>query len=844
MPKRKPLIGKARRTKHPAHALTKPRPVPKKKTRHSPVQSGHPLPSNKITPKLESNLLRVMMDNTTDRIYFKDTESRFILINRSTAAWLGLEEPSQAVGKTDFDFFSDEHARQAYSDEEQIMASDQPFVGMEEKETWPDGRVTWVSTTKIPLRDQKGRVFGTFGISRDITELKLGEEARIRAAAMRESMLALEKANAALQAEVAERRRAEEELAYERQLFQTMMESTSDRIYFKDKESRFLLINRAQARKFGLGDPSEAVGKTDFDFFSDEHARQAYSDEKQIVASDQPFVGMEEKETWPDGHDTWASSTKFPLRDQEGQIVGTFGISRDITERKAIEKSILQTNEELEKTNAALGAEIIERRRVEEELDRERELLHQLIDNLPDFIFAKDTEGRFTLGNIALAHHMGVNKPEDLYGKGDFDFYPPDLAKQFYADEQALLRSGQALIEHEESTRDSTGRSMWTLTTKVILYDSQGKLIGLAGNSRDITKRKEIELTLELSNTKLANMVKWLEGRNREINVLNEMGKLLEGCRTREEAYPVISRQMEKLIPIHAGRLFVLSGDPERLEIASSWGEDPGTAESFPPQDCLGIQNGHMYVATTTHPGISCAHLRPEMIGPADYLCIPLIAQGDVIGLLHLRNRRVTGEAETITDSKQQLAITAADHITLALANLSLRETLRVQSIRDSLTGLFNRRYLEESLHAELARTKRRGMALGVIMMDVDRFKQINDTFGHEAGDVLLQGLGRWLQSTIRAGDISCRYGGDEFVLILPDASLEATTQRARQICEGIRSLTIEYQGRLMDPMTVSVGVAGFPLHGETRDALLAAVDAALYKAKEQGRNSVVVVGE
>jgi len=129
-------------------------------------------------------------------------------------------------------------------------------------------------------------------------------------------------------------------------------------------------------------------------------------------------------------------------------------------------------------------------------------------------------------------------------------------------------------------------------------------------------------------------------------------------------------------------------------------------------------------------------------------------------------------------------------------------------------------------------------------MLDVDWFKQINDTFGHEAGDALLQGLGQWLQSNIRAGDISCRYGGDEFVLILPDASLEATTQRARQICEGIRSLTIEHQGRPLDPVSVSIGVAGFPLHGETRDVLLAAVDAALYKAKERGRNGVVVVGE
>jgi diguanylate cyclase (GGDEF)-like protein/PAS domain S-box-containing protein len=829
MTKRKSPISSARRRVRIAVRKAASSPTPRKKSAARSVS--------------QEDLFRTLMEHMTDRIYFKDRDSRFVFLNRSTATFFGLQDPSCAAGKSDFDFFAKEHAQQAYDDEQKIIATGVPLVGIEEKETWPDGRITWVSSSKLPFRDGEGRIIGIFGISRDITAQKTGEAERIRAAALHEANVELEKVNAALQAQVAERKRVEEILAHERDLFRAMMDNTSDRIYFKDRDSRFLLINRSLALHFGIGDSAEAVGKRDFDFFSEEHAREAYNDEQKLVSSEAPFIGKEEKETWPDGRTTWVSTTKFPLRDLQGSIIGTFGISRDITERKSIELSILQANEELEKTNRALHSEIADRQRAEAELAHERDLFRTLMDSITDHIYFKDAENRFLLINRAMADHFQLSDPRKAAGKTAFDFYAEEHARKSQADEQSILAGGPPIADAEEKETWPDGRDNWVSSSKFPMRDRDGRVIGTFGISHEITERKNMEFAIQLANDKLSMMVNWLEGRNREISVLNEMGNALEACRTPEEAYPVISREMAKLIPVDTGKLYLLDKEQNRYVSVSRWGSEPGEADSFAPEDCRGVQSKQVYnTAYAIQLRSSCRHLIPTPGQDISYLCVPLLSQGEAAGLLHLRAARKADE-ETLPDLKQQLAVMAADHISLALANLTLRETLRVQSIRDALTGLFNRRYLEESLLLELTSAPDRMKTLGVIMLDVDRLKQINDTFGHEAGDAVLQAMGRWLHANIRTGDISCRFGGDEFVLILPDASLDATTQRAHQICEGIRKTAFEYQGQSLGAMTVSVGVAAYPRHGQTRDALLAAVDAALYQAKQQGRDRVVIAG-
>ena len=196
-------------------------------------------------------------------------------------------------------------------------------------------------------------------------------------------------------------------------------------------------------------------------------------------------------------------------------------------------------------------------------------------------------------------------------------------------------------------------------------------------------------------------------------------------------------------------------------------------------------------------------------------------------------------EAEGFTEAEERLAVTVSEHIALALSNLKLRETLHNLSIRDPLTGLFNRRYLEETLEREIRRAVRKNHPLGLIMLDIDHFKPYNDAFGHQAGDVVLREVGKFLRNSTRSEDIACRFGGEEFLLVLPEASLETTLQRAEEIRGGIKHLDVEFAGKVLGEITISVGVSSYPQHGSTAEKLLACVDKALYQAKSLGRDNV-----
>jgi len=214
---------------------------------------------------------------------------------------------------------------------------------------------------------------------------------------------------------------------------------------------------------------------------------------------------------------------------------------------------------------------------------------------------------------------------------------------------------------------------------------------------------------------------------------------------------------------------------------------------------------------------------------------VPLLAQGAMLGTLVLLSDSAIG-AETRT-----AAIAAAEQISLAVANLRLQETLRTQSLRDPLTGLFNRRYLEVSLARDLTRAIRRNQPLAVLMLDVDHFKRFNDTHGHDAGDALLTQFGELLMASIRSEDVACRYGGEEFTIVLQEADAALALDRAEDICSAVRTLKVGYRNQDVGPVTVSIGIASYPQHGDSPEQLLRRADRALYAAKDGGRDQVCV---
>jgi diguanylate cyclase (GGDEF)-like protein len=350
----------------------------------------------------------------------------------------------------------------------------------------------------------------------------------------------------------------------------------------------------------------------------------------------------------------------------------------------------------------------------------------------------------------------------------------------------------------------------------------------------NISERKQAEAALQDTNRRLADWVAELEQRKREITMLSEMGDMLRACRNLDEAYAVIEPMVSQLFPRESGAVSVIAPGAALVETVAAWGMRSGE-RFFSTDDCWALRRGRPHLVEQGRQGLVCKHV--GTIADTASVCVPMLAQGELLGLLHM----TIGEQGRSLEARHRFVTTVAEHIALAIANLKLRETLRSQSIRDPLTGLFNRRYMEESLEREMRRATRGRHPVGIIMLDLDYFKRFNDTYGHEAGDDLLRRVGGALQRSIRGEDIACRYGGEEFTLILPEASLVDAAHRAEAIRESIKTLSVDRRRPQIGGVTISGGVATFPDHGPSGDAVLRAADAALYQAKSRGRDRIVM---
>jgi len=352
-------------------------------------------------------------------------------------------------------------------------------------------------------------------------------------------------------------------------------------------------------------------------------------------------------------------------------------------------------------------------------------------------------------------------------------------------------------------------------------------------------QEQNLQLQQEILERKRAEQ--GLRKYTREIVMLNQMSSSLQACRTEEETYTVVTNICNQLFPSDSGYIALMDDSGTFLKEVASWGNYPLTSRGFSAKECQVLRHDRTPDIEDFDTGLSCPHLNGFLEGNHRCLGVPISTSGEILGVFSLIVKSDSSDEKwkQEMETKWMVVNGIVEYYVLALTNIRLRETLRIESIRDPLTGLYNRRYMEEALHQIASRAERRNTPVAILMLDIDYFKTFNDTHGHEAGDVVLRELGRLLRNNFRGEDIACRYGGEEFLLILPDVTVAVALKRAEELLVKIRELQIAYESEFFH-IAVSVGVATLPDHGSNVQDIVNAADAALYQAKQRGRNQVV----
>ncbi len=487
-----------------------------------------------------------------------------------------------------------------------------------------------------------------------------------------------------------------------------------------------------------------------------------------------------------------------------------------------------------------VGSEVSERHRQALDLNRQTIYLDALIKNSPLGIVVVDRQGAVQVSNPAFSR---------LFQYDEHEFVSIDIA--------GITGPGDRAADFRQLIPDIFGGNA---THKTVRYQRKdGQTLDLAFHGvpllvkgavrgayllyEDISAQTRASEAQRQHAEVLGRLVKELELRTRQMTTLNEMGSLLASSGTIQEAGTVVAKGVQELFPgAVSGGLYLFRSSRDLVEQITSWRKKELLPARFPPDTCWSLRRGQAHWSESSGGGVVCQHVAKR--AAAEYLCVPMIAQGNTLGILLLEfERSVTLQsefgAESSRDSLQRLANHAASQIALSLASLQLRETLREQSIRDPLTRLFNRRFLEESFERELQLATRKQQSIAVLFLDLDHFKRFNDTFGHDAGDMVLQALADLFRNFFRTTDICCRYGGEEFAIILLESCSRDAVMRANALCAEVRKLRLQYKNELLGKLTLSVGIAAYPEHGSTVEELLKIADHCLYESKGRGRDVV-----
>jgi diguanylate cyclase (GGDEF)-like protein/PAS domain S-box-containing protein len=782
---------------------------------------------------------RMLVENIPQKIFIKDRHSVYVSCNKNYARDLSIT-PEESAGKTDYDFFPKEFADKYRADDRRIMETG--ITEAIEEKYIQDGKEIWVHTVKTPVRNEQGDVVGVLGIFSDITERKKAEEEREKTLQRQQSVSQL------LQSLLAPAP------------LENKLRSITDSIVriFDADFCRIWLIQpgdlcerdcihaqvvegphicRYRDRCLHLlassGRYTHIDGKT--------HRRVPFGCYKiGRVASDEDhkFITNDVQNDPRVHNHKWArelglvSFAGYQLRVPGEKTIGVLALFA--------KHPILSSADSMLDGLSSTVALVIRQAVAEETLKESEHKFRTIFDKASDGMFLVDLETRkFLMCNAMCLQMLGYAQEEFLNLEISAIHPMDDLP--FIFEQIGKFMKGEEGVRHDVRFRRKDGSFFFS--------DLSPSLVTLAGRKfilivyKDITERKKTEEEKRQVTEKLTILVKKLEDRNYQNIIMGEMREMLQACSTMEEAAPIISGLMEKLFPNSEGALFMMSPSRSDLESVARWGDFPKDVDDnvFAPDACWALRRGRTYLVENVSVGALCPHLKHPP--STAYVCLPLIAKSDVLGLLHLRCRQSTqikSEQNIIFDLKD-MAVILSEYLSLSIANIQLNERLARQSVRDSLTGLFNRRFMIESLDREIKRAERNQTQVGIIMADLDHFKQFNDKYGHAAGDKVLTQMGGFFKAGLRGSDVACRYGGEEFVFILPESSAENTLKRADQMREEVKNLEVHYDGELLASITLSMGISTYPDQGSNAEDLLKVADAALYRAKQEGRDRVII---
>lgn len=452
--------------------------------------------------------------------------------------------------------------------------------------------------------------------------------------------------------------------------------------------------------------------------------------------------------------------------------------------------------------------------------------------NSGDSIVVTDTAGLVVWSNEAFTRLSGYSLDEMLGKKPGQVLQGQETSASTIAEvREALVHRRPIKTEILNFTKG--GDPYWIEMHITPVFDENARHTNFMSIERDITARKNLE-------AKSIEAIQREKFRESERELLGLFSEWLYAAKSTEELQMVIKRSMETLFPEAEGSFYVYSNSRDTLDLEVFWGGANPT-KRISPDDCWALRRGRAYCYGTRSIEFPCEH-----VAEADqpYFCLPIVAHGETIGLLHMS---LTGapiemtrtELKETIERRWSVALLCAEQISLASANVRLRQELMDQSVRDPLTNLWNRRWMMDAARGEFASARDHDKPIAMLSLDVDHFKKFNDAHGHDAGDQVLKAVAHAMRDAAGAEGQPCRIGGEEFVILCPNYTLEEAAELAARVRKSVDLIDVVYDGKKLPPVTISIGVATFPEDGQIPTEVLKSSDQALYAAKENGRNRV-----